>query len=107
MLEVIVGQVDNQTQTSKLYLITEYGTLICLYFDFKERVVRDVRVTTYIKDMVCFKIMKIKASENMQVCMLIEHDCLCQVKFYNGANGMGGNFGMMTGADEFEGRESI
>lgn len=82
LLEVIVGQVNNEKHTSNLYLITELGTLIGLIFNFKDRLVTDVKVTSYIKDMVCFKIRKIIASENLQLCMLIEHDCLCQVKYW-------------------------
>ena len=66
----------------KFYLITELGTLVCLHFDFLERAVRDVRVNAYIKSMVEFRLVKIKASENLDVCMLIEHDCLCQIRFW-------------------------
>ncbi|CDW76778.1 UNKNOWN [Stylonychia lemnae] len=43
--------------------------------------------------MISFKILKIKASENLSICMLIEHDCLCQVK-------------LNSGFDEFGGRDS-
>ena len=82
LLELIVGQLDSQEQV-RFYLITEYGTLIQLVFDCRDKVVKDVKVTSYIKDMVVFKIMKIKATENLQICMLIEHDCLCLVMFYD------------------------
>ena len=72
-----MGQVESQSQSVKIYLVTELGTLICLNFDFMVKLVTDVKSTTYIKDMVGFRIIKIQATENLQLCMLIEHDCMC------------------------------
>ena len=94
-----MGQVERNTSlksdTVKLYLVTEFGTLACLLFDFNEKAVRDVKVSGYVKSMVCFRIVKIKASENLDVCMLIEHDCLCQIRFWSeDQNFEGGDFPM-------------
>ena len=54
-----------------------------MLFDFNEIAITDILVTDYIKGMVGFRIIKIKANENLDICMLIEHDCLCQIKFWN------------------------
>ncbi len=48
-----------------------------LLYDFSEKIIRELKITDYVKSMVGFKIIKIKASEELEVCMLIEHDCLC------------------------------
>ena len=61
----------------KLYLITELGTIVGLEYNFRDRLIKDVKVTTYIKDMVSFKIRKIIATEVLNMCILIEQDCLC------------------------------
>ena len=76
LLEVLIGTNQN------FYIITDLGTLINLQYDTCLRTVTSVSVTTQIKDMVCFKIRKIHSlnCETLQVCMLIEHDCLCQLK---------------------------
>jgi hypothetical protein len=62
-LEVIVGQIKNESHSSKIYLITEYGTIIEIEYSFLDKQVKDVKVTSYIKDMVCYKIRKILAFE--------------------------------------------
>jgi len=62
----------------KLYLVTDYGTLVGLTYSLAERNVTDIQVSTYIKQMVCFKIRKLHTNgDNLDMCMLIEHDCLC------------------------------
>ena len=46
--------------------------------------VYDIQISSYIKQMVCFKIRKLHTNgENLDMCMLIEHDCLCQIKIWN------------------------
>lgn len=62
---------------------------MCLCYDLGAKKVRDVSVSTYIKTMVCFKIMRIvvAATESLDVCMLIEHDCLCQIKLWQDETG--------------------
>ena len=61
----------------KIYLVTEYGTIACLHYNLSTLKVTQVQVTGYIKAMICFKIKRIVISEALEVCMLIEHDCLC------------------------------
>ena len=63
LLETVVGEVDTTKNLGKIYLITELGSLIELNFDFKVKKVTSIKVTTYIKDMICFKIKKIIAYE--------------------------------------------
>lgn len=64
-------------------MLTTFGTVLCLWYDLEARIVIDVKVSTYIKSMVEFKLVKAKAaSEGLDLCMLIEHDCLCQIRFY-------------------------
>lgn len=71
-----------RTGRVKTYLVTEYGTVACLLYDLNRKLVVDVQVTGYIKAMICFKIKRIVISEALDVCMLIEHDCLCQIRLW-------------------------
>jgi hypothetical protein len=58
--------------------VTDYGTIVGLTYSLAERHVTDIQVSTYIKKMVCFKIRKLHTNgDNLDMCMLIEHDCLC------------------------------
>ena len=75
----------------KFYLVTEFGTLVALSYNLSEGKVTDIQISTYIKQMVCFKIRKLHTNgDNLDICMLIEHDCLCQIKIWN----EGGGFAM-------------
>ena len=47
---------------SVLYLITELGTIICLWFDMKRQVVEKVKVSDYVKKLVCFKIRQVQVT---------------------------------------------
>lgn len=59
------------------------ATIVCLTFDFGLRQVTALQATQYVKNMVCFKIRRAVVSENLEICMLIEHDCVCQIKLWN------------------------
>lgn len=61
LLDTIIGQVSNETNSTKIYLVTDLGTIVGLDYNFEEKMVIDVKITTYIKDMVSFKIRKIVA----------------------------------------------
>jgi hypothetical protein len=46
-------------------------------FSLKEKTVKDVKIATYIKEMVTFKLKSVIVHEALSISMLIEHDCLC------------------------------
>jgi hypothetical protein len=59
------------------YVITILGTIICMNYSIKYKVIKDIKLSSYIKEIVGFKISKIIVHEQLSICMLIEHDCLC------------------------------
>ena len=82
LLDVVVGQFNQEKHSVIYYLITEYGSIMGVEHNFKERCVTHLHTSDYVKKLVGYKLRKIVAasSEELSLCMLIEHDCLMQIK---------------------------
>ena len=73
-----------------MYLITRLGTIIGLTFDLHQKMVIRTKLSTYVKNILgAFPITQLQVAigpSNMQLAMLVEHDCICLVQACNPNN---------------------
>lgn len=76
---MISSKYNHSAFSLKIYILTDFATLISFNFNLETQSVKDFKIQDHLKKMIGFKLTDIIVQEKYPICMLIEQGCICYI----------------------------